>query len=56
VRLISAASTVVLPAGVRPSRGGPRDLPAVLDHYNELFDLSLTATEKADLVEFLKSL
>ena len=36
--------------------GSASDLPAVVDHYNELFDLNLTAAEKADLVEFLKSL
>jgi len=28
----------------------------VVDHYNELFDLSLTGAEKADPAEFLKSL
>ncbi len=36
--------------------GSAADLPAVVDHYNELFGLNLTAAEKADLVEFLKSL
>jgi hypothetical protein len=32
------------------------NLPAVVDHYNQFFDLGLTKKEKADLVEFLKSL
>jgi mono/diheme cytochrome c family protein len=36
--------------------GSAADLHAVVDHYNQLFDLNLTASEKADLVEFLKSL
>ena len=36
--------------------GSAADLPAVVDHYNELFGLNLTAAEKADLVEFLKSI
>jgi hypothetical protein len=36
--------------------GSARDLPAVVEHYNRLLALNLTAAEKADLVEFLKSL
>jgi hypothetical protein len=32
------------------------DLPAVVDHYDNVLGLSLSATEKADLIEFLKSL
>ena len=36
--------------------GSAADLPAVVDHYVELFGLDLTAAEKADLVEFLKSI
>jgi mono/diheme cytochrome c family protein len=32
------------------------DLLAVVNHYDEQFDLGLTAAEKADLAEFLKSL
>jgi hypothetical protein len=32
------------------------DLLAVVNHYNQQFALNLTAAEKADLVEFLKSL
>jgi mono/diheme cytochrome c family protein len=36
--------------------GSAADLPAVVDHYDQQFGLSLTAQEKADLVEFLKSL
>ena len=36
--------------------GSARDLLAVVDHYNHLFALNLTAAQKADLVEFLKSL
>ncbi|MDG0817697.1 hypothetical protein [Bdellovibrio svalbardensis] len=32
------------------------DLPAVVDHYNNHFSLGLLDNEKADLVEFLKSL
>ena len=36
--------------------GSAADLFAVVDHYNTLFTLNLTAAQKADLVEFLKSL
>ena len=36
--------------------GSARDLPAVVEHYNTLFRLALTAQQKADLVEYLKSL
>jgi cytochrome c peroxidase len=36
--------------------GSAADLPAVVDHYDQLFDLDLTAKQKADLVEFLKSI
>jgi hypothetical protein len=36
--------------------GSAPDLLAVVNHYNELFALNLTAAQKADLVEFLKSL
>jgi hypothetical protein len=36
--------------------GSAADLPAVVDHYDELFDLDLTARQKADLVEYLKSI
>jgi len=36
--------------------GSAPDLPAVVNHYDELFDLNLTARQKADLVEYLKSL
>jgi hypothetical protein len=36
--------------------GSAPDLPAVVDHYDQLFALNLTAVQKADLVEFLKSL
>ena len=36
--------------------GSAPDLMAVVDHYDTLFALGLTAAEKADLVEFLKSL
>jgi hypothetical protein len=32
------------------------DLPAVVEHYDRHFKLSLTADEKRDLIEFLKSL
>jgi cytochrome c peroxidase len=32
------------------------DLAAVVDHYDALFRLNLTAAQKADLVEYLKSL
>jgi hypothetical protein len=32
------------------------DLSAVIDHYDQQFGLSLTAAEKTDLVEYLKSL
>src|SRR6185436_15120865 len=35
--------------------GSARDLPAVVNHYNQLFELKLTSRQKADLVEFLKS-
>jgi len=36
--------------------GSAPDLLSVVNHYNELFRLNLTAAQKADLVEFLKSL
>ena len=36
--------------------GSAADLPAVVEHYNALFGLALTAQQKADLVEYLKSL
>jgi hypothetical protein len=36
--------------------GSAPDLPAVVDHYDRLFDLDLRRHEKADLVEYLKSL
>ena len=35
--------------------GSARDLPAVVDHYDQFFGLGLDAGQKADLVEFLKS-
>ena len=36
--------------------GSARDLPAVVEHYDRHFGLNLTARQKADLVEYLKSL
>jgi hypothetical protein len=36
--------------------GSAPDLLAVVNHYNSLFGLNLTAQQKADLVEYLKSL
>ena len=36
--------------------GSAPDLLAVVDHYNQLFELNLAPKQKADLVEFLKSL
>jgi len=36
--------------------GSAADLLAVVDHYDAVFSLALTAAQKADLVEFLKSL
>jgi hypothetical protein len=36
--------------------GSAPDLLAVVNHYNQRFGLNLTAAQKADLVEFLKSL
>ena len=36
--------------------GSAPDLLAVVNHYDRQFDLKLTAAQKADLVEFLKSL
>jgi len=36
--------------------GSAPDLPAVVDHYDTLFSLGLTVRQKADLVEYLKSL
>ncbi len=36
--------------------GSAPDLPAVVDHYDRLFGLNLTEAQKADLVEYLKSL
>ena len=36
--------------------GSAPDLPAVVEHYDQHFGLALTDSQKADLVEFLKSL
>jgi len=36
--------------------GSAPDLAAVVDHYNRQFHLNLTRRQKADLVEYLKSL
>jgi mono/diheme cytochrome c family protein len=36
--------------------GSAPDLPAVVSHYDRLFELNLSAAQKADLVEYLKSL
>jgi cytochrome c peroxidase len=36
--------------------GSAPDLLAVVDHYDVRFGLGLTAGQKADLVEFLKTL
>jgi hypothetical protein len=36
--------------------GSARDLPAVVDHYDGVLGLNLTAGQKHDLVEYLKSL
>ncbi len=36
--------------------GSARDLLAVVNHYDHVFGLNLTAAQKADLVEYLKSL
>ena len=36
--------------------GSAPDLPAVVNHYDAQFNLNLTARQKADLVEYLKSL
>jgi mono/diheme cytochrome c family protein len=36
--------------------GSAPDLPAVVDHYDRLFRLHLTAQQKADLVEYLRSI
>ena len=36
--------------------GSAADLPSVVAHYDSLFGLNLTAAQKADLVEYLKSL
>jgi mono/diheme cytochrome c family protein len=36
--------------------GSAPDLLSVVNHYDQLFSLKLTAAQKADLVEFLKSL
>jgi mono/diheme cytochrome c family protein len=36
--------------------GSAADLPAVVDHYDRLFGLKLAPAQKADLVEYLKSL
>ena len=36
--------------------GSAPDLPAVVEHYDTQFGLNLTARQKADLVEYLKSL
>src|SRR4029078_1760349 len=36
--------------------GSAKDLAAVVDHYDRFFSLNLTAAQKSDLVEYLKSL
>ena len=36
--------------------GSAPDLKAVVEHYDQLFDLDLSPRQKADLVEYLKSL
>ena len=36
--------------------GSAPDLLAVVNHYDQFFGLNLTAAQKTDLVEFLKSL
>jgi mono/diheme cytochrome c family protein len=36
--------------------GSAKDLTAVVNHYDQLFGLHLTAAQKSDLVEYLKSL
>jgi CxxC motif-containing protein (DUF1111 family) len=36
--------------------GSAKDLAAVVDHYDRQFSLNLTSSEKADLIEYLKSL
>jgi mono/diheme cytochrome c family protein len=36
--------------------GSAPDLPAVVEHYDQLFGPNLTTSQKADLVEYLKSL
>ena len=36
--------------------GSAADLTAVVDHYDRRFDLNLTAEQKLDLIEYLKSL
>jgi cytochrome c peroxidase len=36
--------------------GSAPDLLAVVNHYNRLFGLHLTAAQKSDLIEYLKSL
>jgi cytochrome c peroxidase len=36
--------------------GSAPDLMAVVNHYDQRFGLNLTAAQKADLVEYLKSL
>ena len=36
--------------------GSAPDLLSVVEHYDRLFALNLTAAQKADLVEYLKSL
>jgi hypothetical protein len=36
--------------------GSAPDLPSVVEHYDRLFGLNLTAEQKTDLVEYLKSL
>ncbi len=45
-----------LRASVTPRWQRAPTLRAVVDHYDKLFGLKLTAAQKADLVEYLKSL
>ena len=36
--------------------GSAKDLPAVVNHYDRVFTLGLSARQNADLVQFLKTL
>jgi hypothetical protein len=53
---LSTSIPIAFPCREGLCDGSAKDLLAVVNHYDQLFALHLTAAQKADLVEFLKSL